>query len=60
MDLLNINEPTYESIKKCHSSNVGENLLHGFGVETKNLDPKHYFIPWITFDKVSSTEEKLR
>ena len=53
MDDLTINEPSYDEVDYCHLSNVGENLLHDFGVETSELNPEHYFIPWITFDNVS-------
>ena len=53
MNELEISDPSYTEVDACHSSNEGENLLHGFGVETANLNPEHYFIPWITFDNVS-------
>ena len=48
-----INEPNYEEVDFCRLTNVGENLLHDFGVETAELNPEHYFIPWITFNNVS-------
>ncbi len=47
-----ISSPSFEEVDKCHSSNEGENYLHDFGVETQNLDPEVYFIPWIMFDGV--------
>ena len=53
MSELNINDPSYDTIEKCHLSNFAENLLHDFGLETANLKPPHYFIPWITFDQAS-------
>ena len=53
MDNLMINQPSYELVDFCHSTNPGENLLHNYGVETAQLNPQHYFIPWITFDNVS-------
>ena len=52
MDDLMINEPNYEEVDFCRLTNVGENLLHDFGVETAQLRPEHYFIPWITIDNV--------
>ena len=52
MNDLMISEPSYAEVDACHSSNQGENLLHGYGIETNQLDPEHYFIPWITFDNV--------
>ena len=52
MSDLMISEPSYAEVDACHSSNQGENLLHGYGIETNQLDPEHYFIPWITFDNV--------
>ena len=53
MENLMINQPSYELVDFCHSTNPGENLLHNYGVETGQLNPQHYFIPWITFDNVS-------
>ena len=52
MDDLMINEPSYEQVNFCRLTTAGENLLHAFGVETAQLNPQHYFIPWITFDNV--------
>jgi hypothetical protein len=53
MSDLMITDPSYEQVDKCANSNEGENILHEFGVETGNLDPEHYGVPWITFDHVS-------
>ena len=50
---LNINSPSYGMVDDCHSSITGENLLHEYGVATKQLDPALYMVPWITFDGVS-------
>ena len=47
---LKISKPSFEEVDVCRSSSQGENLLHGYGIETTNLDPEHYFVPWITFD----------
>ena len=52
MDDLMINEPSYEQVNFCRLTSAGENLLHDFGVETAQLNPEHYFIPWVTFDNV--------
>ncbi len=52
MKQLEITSPSFDEVDKCRSSNEGENLLHGFGVETNQLDPEHYFIPWITINHV--------
>jgi hypothetical protein len=49
---LNIDGVIFEEIEKCHSSAVGENLLHDFGVKTDDLNPSCTFIPWITIDNV--------
>ena len=54
-----INQPSYELVDFCHSTNPGENLLHNYGVETGQLNPQHYFIPWITFDNVSIDKGQL-
>ena len=32
----------------------GSELLHALGVETHNLDPALYFVPWILFNGVSN------
>ena len=47
-----ITEPSYQEIDQCHSSNEGQNLLYAYGLETDNLEPAVYFIPWITFENV--------
>ena len=47
-----ITEPSYQEIDQCHSSNEGQNLLYFYGLETDNLEPACYFIPWITFENV--------
>ena len=57
MNDLKIFEPSYAEVDTCHSSNHGENLLHGYRLETVNLDPEHYFIPWITLDNVWNKED---
>ena len=49
---LNIDGVIFEDIEECHSSSVGENLLHDFGVKTDDLNPSCTFIPWITIDNV--------
>jgi len=50
MEKLMITEPSYQEIDQCHSSNEGQNLLYSYGLETDNLEPAVYFIPWITFE----------
>ena len=52
MEKLMITEPSYQEIDQCHSSNEGQNLLYFYGLETDNLEPACYFIPWITFENV--------
>ena len=42
----------YDDVNLCHSSNYGENLLKQNGEATNNLNPEHYFIPWITFNGI--------
>ena len=59
MNDLMISEPSYAEVDACHSSNQGENLLHGYGIETNQLDPEHYFIPWITYDNVRKKNQKI-
>ena len=49
---LSIDGVIFEDIEECHSSAVGENLLHDFGVKTDDLNPSCTFIPWITIDNV--------
>ena len=47
---LDINTTTAEEVTVCAYSDEGSNLLHEHGVETNNLDPKLYFIPWVLFN----------
>ena len=54
---LKISKPSFEEVDVCRSSSQGENLLHGYGVETTNLDPEHYFVPWITFDSAWNKDD---
>lgn len=51
MENLMIEEPSFQEIEECHSSDVGENLLYDFGVKT--VDAGVYGVPWITIDDVS-------
>ena len=46
-----IEEPSFQEIEECHSSDVGENLLYNFGVKTH--DEGVYFVPWLNIDGVS-------
>merc|ERR1712110_759864 len=48
---------TFEEIEECHSGEIGENLLHEFGLQSESLDPSFYFIPWITIDNVWNEAE---
>ena len=57
MAAADITEVTFEEVDKCHSSAEGENLLHDIGVETANLDPPLYFIPWILLDEVKPSRK---
>ena len=57
MAAADITETTFEEVDKCHSSAEGENLLHDIGVETANLDPPLYFIPWILLDEVKPSRK---
>ena len=40
-------------VKQCAISHYGEELLLEMGHSTDSLEPKHTFIPWITFNDVS-------
>ena len=53
MEAADITGTTFEDVDRCHSTPEGENLLHEIGVETANLDPPLYFIPWILLDEVN-------
>ncbi len=55
MEKVGITDPTYQVVDTCSNSVEGENLLKGNGVETQNLIPSLYFVPWITFDRVTLT-----
>ena len=50
---LNIHTTTAEKVEACAGSDEGSQLLHDIGVETKNLDPKLNFVPWVLFNNVS-------
>ena len=60
MEAADIGGATFEEVDKCHSSAEGENLLHDIGVETVNLDPPLYFVPWILLDEVNPGNEHAR
>eukprot|EP00091_Calanus_sinicus_P002605 TRINITY_DN12688_c0_g1_i1.p1 TRINITY_DN12688_c0_g1~~TRINITY_DN12688_c0_g1_i1.p1 ORF type:complete len:138 (+),score=39.32 TRINITY_DN12688_c0_g1_i1:472-885(+) len=49
---LDISTTTAEEVNECANSDEGSNLLHEYGVETKNLDPKLYSVPWVLFNDV--------
>ena len=49
---IEITSTTPDNIATCAQSDEGSNLLHEIGVETKNLDPSLYFVPWILFNDV--------
>ena len=53
MEAADITAATFEEVDDCHDSAQGENLLHDIGVETANLNPPLYFIPWILLDEVN-------
>merc|ERR1719154_46058 len=40
----------------CLNSNLGSILLHDYGVETKNADPKINYVPWIVLNGEFSRE----
>merc|ERR1712158_28118 len=39
-----------EAIMDCAAGDQGSELLHALGVETHDLDPALYFVPWILFN----------
>merc|ERR1711994_364010 len=39
-----------EAIMDCANGDQGSELLHALGVETHDLDPALYFVPWILFN----------
>merc|ERR1719436_1339036 len=41
-------------VNQCATSHYGEGLLLDMGTKTDSLQPKHSFIPWITFNDVNS------
>ena len=50
---LNISTTTAANVNGCAETDEGSNLLHDIGVETKALDPKLYFVPWVLFNDVN-------
>lgn len=53
LSTLDITTTTPYLVEACAMSDEGSNLLHEYGVETKELDPKLYFVPWILFNDVN-------
>ena len=49
---LEITTTTAEKVLECAESDEGSDLLHELGIETKNLDPELYFVPWLLFNDV--------
>ena len=45
--------PSYEEVNQCHKTIQGETMLHEIGVETKSLEPKVNYVPWVMFNGVS-------
>nr|CAH0100690.1 unnamed protein product [Daphnia galeata] len=42
----------YAPIDICQMSIEGQDLVHDHGVETLNLEPTLFFVPWIIYNKV--------
>ena len=49
----------YAPIDICQMSIEGQDLVHDHGVETLNLEPTLFFVPWIIYNKVSLQKESL-
>ena len=45
-------------IEQCAASARGEALLHEVGIRTQTLDPPLDFVPWLTFNDVSSAVKR--
>ena len=56
LENLEISSTTAEAITECAMTDEGSNLLHDVGVETQNLDPAMYFVPWFLFNDVITTD----
>ena len=54
MQDTNVADPTFDDVKTCGEGSEGKELFHLFGQETKNLEPPHQYVPWITFNDVSN------
>jgi hypothetical protein len=48
----------YAPIDACQMNIEGQDLVHDHGVETLNLEPTLYFVPWIIYNQVI-TKRKL-
>lgn len=46
--------PSYEEVSQCQKTAQGEAMLHEIGVETKSLEPKVNYVPWVMFNGVSN------
>ena len=52
MSELELTSPGYADVNTCHATVEGQGLLHALGLKTNTLNPKLYFVPWITIDGV--------
>lgn len=50
MERCGIIFPSYEDVNQCHKTTQGETILHAIGVETKSLEPKVNYVPWVMFN----------
>jgi len=50
MQDTNVADPSFDDVKTCGEGSEGKELFHLFGQETKNLEPPHQYVPWITFN----------
>ena len=53
LNSLGIKTTSLGRVEACSKTDVGSNLLHNIGVETKDLDPTLNFVPWVLFNNVS-------
>ena len=54
MEETQIDHPSKSQVNTCANSKEGQQFLHQIGTETKALNPALDFVPWITFNGVST------
>ena len=55
-----VSADTIDDIVTCWEGDEGIELHHKNGIKTDNLIPKHSYVPWVTFNDVSTIQFSLQ